>query len=756
MKPTTELKQAVRKYREGKTEVFTWLYEESSAKAKVTAGIIGVGTVAVVGSAVYVALQEKAETWEKEYRKILLEDDKAVGFDLNDFEEDGIPELVVLKEDGGVELYNCGMGAKLFREVQKRELIEGSGDSVSIEHTFGYDMDYDTMLDMKEVFVDLGDGRTEYAVMPVYMQYVNGWMKDRGMTSFGNSNGIYPVMWFYYWDDGNDTERNEISEEEAREHITEAGVRFNEIEYTDITEKAIQERFEEFKENGNRKRYRNSSAETAVHPENETVGNVETSVNETIITLSDGEMDSIEMLISLTALSDYFLGNRMTGAFHDFSDMETNMRFIEMASCFGVDYDIYAGYLPPMEVDKSTFTRCFAEDDIQSYLKNVFSIEDVDLSPYLENGKIVCSLIGDPIPTEVNVGRVTALDDGTCKISGTVSVIEEGSDWEPYPFLMTVISNSNSPFGFTVKNLHYGSKGSISLEDRQSELILQMALAAEHACISHWHMTEDFDIYPEEMNILSKYEYAAEGFRLGWTGDGKDTATAEELAELYYQVTGEQFSREELDNIFDGMQAEGSSYLYKGTDYEDGTANLYVQLDAFYDSGIYSRYDIEKDRYTYDNRIISYSSDGKWVMKENNVERFYDDYIAMSGVSIAYDVPFTIFLYVDSNSPTGYRLHYIHYYVSKSSVLGASDDTYIYEQIGISAPYGRYKSNRGFELEFFDNNTVRVSEGNSNKKCAFTIDESGKLIIDPDGEAVEGTYDALADEIMIYSIKFRK
>lgn len=81
---------------------------EASLKAKVAAGAIGAGAVVAVGSAAYVAMQDKGEPWEEEFRKILMEDDEAVGFDLNDFEEDGIPELIVLNQDGSISIHYCG------------------------------------------------------------------------------------------------------------------------------------------------------------------------------------------------------------------------------------------------------------------------------------------------------------------------------------------------------------------------------------------------------------------------------------------------------------------------------------------------------------------------------------------------------------------------------------------------------------------------------------------------------------------------
>lgn len=74
----------------------------------------------------------------------------------------------------------------------------------------------------------------------------------------------------------------------------------------------------------------------------------------------------------------------------------------------------------------------------------------------------------------------------------------------------------------------------------------------------------------------------------------------------------------------------------------------------------------------------------------------------------------------------------------------------------IPVPYGTYSTNRGTELGFFENGKVMVSEGGSHKIFEFTIDGGGKLVIDPSGEALEGTYNAETDVIVIDMLKFRK
>ncbi|MDE6568681.1 MAG: sigma-70 family RNA polymerase sigma factor, partial [Lachnospiraceae bacterium] len=299
----------------------------ASAKAKITAGIIGVGAAVAVGSTIYVALQDNGGSWEKEYRKILMEDDNAVGFDLNDFEEDGIPELVILEADGSVTLCSYKEGEE--PSVSSLKAGEERGDErhkVSEQNHYGYDLEYGRLINLMDVSVSVDGSVADHLTVPIYIQYLNGKRGNSEKASYGYTVGIYPVEWAYFW---GDADQYEISEEEAMEHLAEAQSRFNEIIYTDISEGTIEGRFAEFKENGNRERERNSVAGTPAKAGNETVEIQDPlSVSETEITLLDKEQDSLGMLIGLTALSDYFLGNDMTGIFHNSEDMQTTMRFI--------------------------------------------------------------------------------------------------------------------------------------------------------------------------------------------------------------------------------------------------------------------------------------------------------------------------------------------------------------------------------------------------------------------------------------------
>lgn len=449
----------------------------------------------------------------------------------------------------------------------------------------------------------------------------------------------------------------------------------------------------------------------------------------------------------------------ISGSFNQSQELNTNMMFLQIVSLLAVNEEQYADYVPSMEVDADTWARYFELEDVQAYLKNVFNMENADLSSYMENGRVACTIVGDPdiCVSAVDISRTVATAEGNIAVSGTVTAMDELEDQVIgiYPFCLYMKPNSESVFGCTLERFQYLEGKYLHLEEEQWELIAQMVVAAQNACISHWQMTENFQICPKDMHVLSKFEFAAEGCRFGWAFDGKEQATAEELAELFYQVTGEEFSKEELDAEFEMMQAEGSNFVYKGTDYEDGVANLYTHLDAFYGSGIFDRTEIDPDQYIFETRAL-YNSSGDQIILLSDAERFSDDYIAVSGVYTRYDVPFTIYLYEDEDSPIGYKLHYIYYFISESSKLGVTETEGQPQPDYIAQPDGIYKSNDGSSLDFYSEGKVNVSEGNSNTWCTYTVDAGGNLTIYSDSETIEGTYNAQEEEITIYQITFRK
>ncbi|MCX4297570.1 MAG: hypothetical protein OSJ73_11120 [Lachnospiraceae bacterium] len=53
-------------------------------------------------------------------------------------------------------------------------------------------------------------------------------------------------------------------------------------------------------------------------------------------------------------------------------------------------------------------------------------------------------------------------------------------------------------------------------------------------------------------------------------------------------------------------------------------------------------------------------------------------------------------------------------------------------------------------MDFLDDHSVRVSEGGSSHGYDYTIDSMGNIVIDPENEALEGTYNSAIDELSFY------
>ena len=77
------------------------------------------------------------------------------------------------------------------------------------------------------------------------------------------------------------------------------------------------------------------------------------------------------------------------------------------------------------------------------------------------------------------------------------------------------------------------------------------------------------------------------------------------------------------------------------------------------------RYDISKNKYIYQNKTLLYSSSSTEVNHMEDVVKIGNQ-LVVYGVSDTYDVPFAMHLYEDANSPTGYRLDYIYYFIRMS------------------------------------------------------------------------------------------
>lgn len=706
----------------------------ASAKAKITAAVVGAGVVITVGTAAYVAMQDKEEPWETRFREILLEEDQAAGFDLNDFDGDGIPEMVLLKENGDIDLYRYREVKKPFCIIHASEKIEGSEDNVLLEHICGYDMEYDTLIDMQKVSISFENGMTDYTLFPVYKQYADGKMISSGMTSWGHTINIYPVTWHYYWDEG--AGAYDISEEKAMEYIADAQGRFNEIQYTDITKEDMKKRFAEFKEKGNRERIRNS-VETAVGSDSQAPG---TALDGETIELSDDECRDIEELAGMLSLNSYFFGEDMYGGRYPVDDIAVNMKLIDIIGNMSLQDQSLDKYLPPTEKDALTLIRYCMPEDVQNYLKNVFGIENADISAYCEGDRAVFDLVGDYILKDAFPDSAVLMPDGSCKITGTFSLWLATDLLEAaYPYELTVIRNPESPFGFQVLSMEFGEEITEDYEEPEQtpgDASLRDILL-NRLGNSAWY-PGDVEYGTLYFALLDIDQDGEEEIVLGTSKEpdyfGKPCWITIFNILKYDKDTGE-VSDFDGDKVYRPLDAD--SWYY----YDNGVLMTMVQMNYghTYFWNLLTGEFTEADRWYPDNPEKSYESEGH--------SRIYN----ADGTEITGEEGDRYYQSLKSGNEV-----YIVWYEAEWGNVEALTTGGELEPAYIPTPFGEYKANRGAELFFYSDGTVLVSEGNSSTKCAFTVDREGKLVIDPDGEAIEGTYDALADEIRIYALKFRR
>lgn len=457
------------------------------------------------------------------------------------------------------------------------------------------------------------------------------------------------------------------------------------------------------------------------------------------IVLSEQEKNDLTNLIDLLTFSSYFFGGEMEGYSYPVNDIEMNIRMIGMVGSFSLADDTYAKYLPPMEIDYENLTGYCNSEDMQDYLKNVFGVENVDLSAYSEGGKVVCSLLGDLILDDTQIDHVTVMQNGTYEIVGTAVVIEAGVYESAFPYQFTARKNDSSPYGYQVVSIAYeeGRVTDNSFEEQISAdgVLSEILLNPE----------ENSTYYPQGV----EYQHILFAL-LDIDQDGEDEVLLGSASDIspYWGAN--------WITIFNILRYDRNTG--KVSDF-DGD-KIYSPLDAnswhYYDTGILMTMVEAGQGHTnfwnlltgeFVDAALQVSEDPNGGPDSEGHSKIYN----MDGRDITGEEADQYYQFLKS----GNEIPIIWCEVSQDNVDALVTGGNV-RPVYIPTPYGRYRANREFELEFFDDNTVLVSEGNSNKKCAFTIDGAGNLIIDPDGEAVEGTYDAQADEIKIYELRFRR
>lgn len=719
----------------------------ASTKTKVIAGIVSAAAAVAVGSAigttVFMVTQDREEPWEKEFREILLAKDDAVGFDLNDFEEDGIPELIILNEDDSLTLCSYREEEEPYMTDLKAGREHDDGQHHVLEQNqYGYDLEYGNMINLIDVGVSVDGNEADHLTVPRYFSYLNGTSRDIEGASHGYLTGVYPVQWIYFWEE--EGQAHEISEEEAMKHIAEAQSRFNEIQFTDITEEDINERFDEFKENGNRRRKRNSTVEMPVQTESETTEIQETSasepITETEITLSDKEQEDLQVLVSVLTLNSYHFGEDMYSYHYPVSDVSAGMKIIDILGNQCQGESSYTQYLPPTEIDDALIRYC-DKDDVQLYLKNVFGIEDADISAYCEGNRAVFDMIGDYIWTDTIIDQATMMSDGTYRVEGKF-ILWLATDIPEvvYPYELTVIKNSASPFGFQVISMDFGEEvtedyeqaGQVTAGDGSLSDIL---LNPEGNSAYYPQGVEYNGLYFALIDIDKDGE---DEILLGTPGDTDyfgDPVFMTIYNILKYDRSSGTVTDFDGDQVYNPLDADSWHYYDTGilmtmAEIGEGHTNFWnLRTGEFIDAALWVRDDPSKGPDSEGHSKI-YNANGREITGVE-ADQYYQSLKSGNEIPI---------IWCEVNAAN------IEALISGGSVTA----------VNIPAPYGSYKSNRGSELNFLSDTRVQVSEGGMSNVCDYTIDSMGNIVIDPANEAVEGTYNSATDELVFYGMKFKK
>lgn len=258
----------------------------ASLKTKIIATVATVGVLGGAGVAVYVASQNSepvennsvvdetqkneiqknetqetdsqkdeiqlSEPWAIEYKDFLLNFSEAVGFDLNDFDGDGIPELLVKEENGNITVhkYENKEIAEVYELVANAEWdTNGLHEEFTCE--YGYSISYDEIIELDDWTGIYNDNTYQMPEIVKYVYY-NGELLQTDFATVSLTGSAENIEIGYYISaDGN---MELVSQEDGAEYIQQIEAEFHEITYTSITSKDIDIRLKEFIDSGNRQR----------------------------------------------------------------------------------------------------------------------------------------------------------------------------------------------------------------------------------------------------------------------------------------------------------------------------------------------------------------------------------------------------------------------------------------------------------------------------------------------------------------------
>ncbi len=500
MEPTTELKQAVRKYREGKTEAFTQLYEESSKYIytciyKVMSGNDNVqDAVCDIMQDTYVEISKniaqldsensflswagtiatrKCYAWLKKNKKYVLLHEEDDTFETLADDDNIIPEDIMQDREKQrlvreiidtqlTEMQKLCIIAFYYNEQKQSEIAQELGipeNTVKTNLSRARAKIKDGVLDLEKK-----QGTKLYSVTPLllllFKEDVLACMVPKEITesvlaSVPSTAGVGRII-------------RKITKASVKTKVMVSVVAVGIIGGTVLLwngkhemETVAPEQVQQLQEDETAK----DTDAMDIDGSKEDVASQDIGSREPQkesgeeITLSEKEQRGIEILAEMLSLNSYFFGGDMYGSHYPVDDIPVNMKLIDILGNMGLTDSSYAEYLPPTETDDSTLIRYCREEDVKSYLKNVFGIQNADISAFCEGDRAVFDMVGDFVLADADIDRAMVMPDGTYKIEGTFSLWIATDILEAaYPYELTAIKNDDSPFGFQLISMEFGEE----------------------------------------------------------------------------------------------------------------------------------------------------------------------------------------------------------------------------------------------------------------------------------------------------------
>lgn len=444
----------------------------TSIKAKVIGGLVGLGVLGAIGGTIYMANKsDEVPTWESEYKEYLLDYDNAIGFDLNDFDGDGIPELLVKTEDENIAI--CRFDNVQVKEVYELEAYTEKERATEIYETkecrYGYGMKDNEIIEIDD-WTGVYEGKTYQMQATTRHVYVGArLMHEDTIEPVVRIDGLKRAPGYLLKGYG----KEGLSYmEEGLEIIEQANKVFNEIIYTDIESKEIDIRFEEFKNQGNRQR-KQKNIDNEENIENKGESEEQEVLEEAVeVELSETERENLRILAQFFTATRW--GENLAG--EEIIPTEQNVcDFIGRVANENFEYNqwAYDKYLPT-RIAEEEFRQVYTADSIKEYVKSVFGVELSEINSLMlteENGNYVTMEAQFSSGDKCVITKVIAKGD-TYTVMGTDAFGEyqdiyssEPTYISSYNFTMTLTKNEDSPFGYILNSIKYEQGEEVEAEE---------------------------------------------------------------------------------------------------------------------------------------------------------------------------------------------------------------------------------------------------------------------------------------------------